>query len=777
MIIASQTCPQDSIATETITRFADFILGYCEGHAAIRMLRESGTEDGPPWSLYPAIDEHLAGVLQTQASRAYADRRGLFIVPCSIREPGNAKAANIYQTCVIPVDLDEGDIDAQRAHLEYHLGAASLVVASGGLAKNGDDKLHLYWKLTETVSGQALGQIADLRKRIAAAVAADASFDRLTQPIRVPGSVHGKNGVYRPVQIVTDTGQEYDLSELLESASILPRLPDLHPKIELIANRSTNGSVADLQTRRIRSGARDGLTRFAAMSSVMGHWIRLARLGKTSLEEALAAVHDHNLTLIDPPWSTERADREFSALLEKDKVANSQAWAKQTLEDGNTTSFEELAPEHSEDSLASAFIQTHGQNLRFVVPWGKWLCWDGKVWLPDERHSVRDLVRRICRAGTLGLKSNEARRIASRKTIAAVEAIAVTDPDVASHPSDWDTAATLLNTPDGIVDLETGELLLHNREALITNMASASPGSSCSRWLAFLEEITGGDQDLIQYLSRVCGYCLTGETNEQVFFFLYGSGANGKSVFVRTISCILGSYAATAPLETFMASRNASHPTDLAGLRGKRLITVSETEPGRAWAESRIKTITGGDPIRARFMHRDFFEFTPTFKLMFVGNHRPQLSGISEAMRRRLHLIPFTITIPSERRDPHLSSTLDEELNGIFGWMIQGLADWRRIGLSPPSSVLDASDAYFQDEDLVGQWIAECCLTEAQQRASSKGLFASWSSWAESVGSEKGSQKTLGEDLRGRGFEPSRTSRGRFWKGIGLRAGNPGCAE
>ncbi len=777
MNIAPQTCPQAAIAPEAIARFVNLILGYCEGHAAIRMLRETGTEDGPPWSLYPTIDENLASVLQAQASRAFADRRGLYIVPCSIREPGNAKAANIYQTCVIPVDLDEGDINAKRAHLEYHLGAASLVVASGGLTNNGEDKLHLYWKLTEPASDLALGQITDLRKRLAAAVAADASFDKLTQPIRVPGSVHGKHGVSRPVQIVTETGREYDLAELLESANTLPNLPGLQPKFELIAHRSTSGSLPDLQTRRVRSETRDGVTRFDAMSSVIGHWVRLARFGKTSLDEALAAVHDHNVALIDPPWSTDRVDREFSALLKKDKVANSQAWAEQSCEEGNRTSFEELAPEHSEDSLASTFIQTHGQNLRFVVSWGKWFCWDGKVWRPDERHLVRDLVRRICRAGTLGLKSGEARRIASRKTIAAVEAIAVTDPVVTSHPSDWDSAASLLNTPDGIVDLETGELLLHNRAALITNMASVSPGSSCSRWLAFLEEITGGDQDLIQYLSRVCGYCLTGETNEQVFFFLYGSGANGKSVFVRTISGILGSYAATAPLETFMASRNASHPTDLAGLRGKRLITVSETEPGRAWAESRIKTITGGDPIRARFMHRDFFEFTPTFKLMFVGNHRPQLSGISEAMRRRLHLIPFTITIPSERRDPHLSSTLDEELNGIFGWMLQGLADWQRIGLSPPSSVLDASDAYFQDEDLVGQWITECCLIEAQQRTSSKGLFASWSSWAESVGSEKGSQKTLGEDLRGRGFEPSRTSRGRFWKGIGLRTGNPGCAE
>ena len=195
--------------------------------------------------------------------------------------------------------------------------------------------------------------------------------------------------------------------------------------------------------------------------------------------------------------------------------------------------------------------------------------------------------------------------------------------------------------------------------------------------------------------------------------FLHGSGANGKSVFVQAISQVMGTYAATAPLSSFMAARTDAHPTDIAGLVGKRLVSVTETEPGRAWAESRIKTITGGDPVRARFMNRDFFEFSPTFKLLVAGNHRPRLTGVGEAMRRRLHLVPFTVTIPAERRDKHLLERLLEERDGILGWMIEGHASWRELGLAPPESVLRSVEEYFLDEDMVGQWIEERCVTGA----------------------------------------------------------------
>ena len=233
-----------------------------------------------------------------------------------------------------------------------------------------------------------------------------------------------------------------------------------------------------------------------------------------------------------------------------------------------------------------------------------------------------------------------------------------------------------MNTPAGIVDLRTGDSRPHRREDYCTKITAVAPGGDCPRWHEFLERITDGDNELQHYLRRAVGYGLTGLTQEQVFFFLYGTGANGKSVFLNTVSRLVGDYHATAPMEAFTASHTDRHPTELAGLRGARLVTAVETEEGRRWNESRIKVLTGGDPIAARFMRQDFFTFVPQFKLLVVGNHKPGLRNVDEAIRRRLHLVPFTVTIPPEERDEQLSEKLKEEWPGILGWAIEGAAEW-----------------------------------------------------------------------------------------------------
>jgi P4 family phage/plasmid primase-like protien len=205
------------------------------------------------------------------------------------------------------------------------------------------------------------------------------------------------------------------------------------------------------------------------------------------------------------------------------------------------------------------------------------------------------------------------------------------------------------------------------------------------------------DGQAIEFESRALGHysaasnagseAATGVTSEHALFFLYGTGANGKSVFVNTVAAILGAYATNAPMDTFMAVHGERHPTDMAGLRGARLVTSIETEQGRRWAESRLKALTGGDKISARFMRQDFFEFIPQFKLVVAGNHKPSIRTIDEAMRRRLHLVPFTVTIPSKRRDRTLPERLLAERDGILAWAVQGCLEWQRIGLQPPPAV------------------------------------------------------------------------------------------
>jgi putative DNA primase/helicase len=289
-------------------------------------------------------------------------------------------------------------------------------------------------------------------------------------------------------------------------------------------------------------------------------------------------------------------------------------------------------------------------------------------------------------------------------------------------------------------------------------------------WDAFLERVTNNEVTLQQYLQRVAGYSLTGLTREHALFFLYGKGANGKSTYISAITACVGEYHTTAPIETFTASNSERHPTDLAGLCGARLVTAVETEEGRRWAENKIKTLTGGDKISARFMRQDFFEFVPQFKLTIAGNYKPGLRSVDEAIRRRFNLVPFTVTIPVEERDPEFGEKLVPELPGIMAWMIDGCLEWQRMGLVAPPIVTEATAEYLESEDAIAAWIEEAGEFDANAWESRGSLYASWAGWAKQSGEHAGSLKDfLGKLENKAGVTPQRRkSGGRGFLGLRL---------
>ena len=273
--------------------------------------------------------------------------------------------------------------------------------------------------------------------------------------------------------------------------------------------------------------------------------------------------------------------------------------------------------------------------------------------------------------------------------------------------------------------------------------------------------------ELQDFLQRVCGYSLTGITIEDALFFFYGRGGNGKSVFLKTIAGILGDFHKTASMEMFTVSHNERHPTDLAMLRGARLVTAIETEEGKRWDESKLKALTGGDPIAARFMRQDFFEYTPQFKLLVAGNHRPAIRTVDEAIRRRMNLIPFTVTIAKKDRDPNLADKLKGEWPGILRWMIEGCLAWQQQGLQPPPAVTEATDRYLQAEDVMQTWLDDCCECGPNFEDTITNLWAGWKAWAEKTGEFVGSKRKFGERLDDKEFRRNRTNRARNY--IGLR--------
>lgn len=436
-------------------------------------------------------------------------------------------------------------------------------------------------------------------------------------------------------------------------------------------------------------------------------------------------------------------------------------------------------PEFSDEALALRFAAAHAQDLRYVEPWKRWLEWDGARWRIEETLRAFDLARALCRQASAEAKAQRktkiAAAVASKKTVAAVESLARADRRLAATPLQWDRDPDLLNTPGGTVDLRTGRKRDARREDYITKRTAVAAGGECARWRLFLERVTGGDRELERFLQRIAGYAATGSTQEHALFFLYGTGANGKSVFVNTLVGVLGDYAITAATETFAAGSGNRHPTELARLRGARLVSATETESDQRWGEARIKALTGGDRVTARFMKQDFFEFVPEFKLVIAGNHKPALRGVDEGIRRRMNLVPFTVTIPLEERDEKLYDALKDEWPGILQWALDGCAEWQGEGLAQPEAVRAATEQYIADEDAIGQWLADRCIVRPTYYTTVADLYASWRAWADKAGEFIGSQKRLSQALQDRGLTPRRQSgTGRHgFDGIGLQVAAP----
>lgn len=430
-----------------------------------------------------------------------------------------------------------------------------------------------------------------------------------------------------------------------------------------------------------------------------------------------------------------------------------------------------LGPDITEDGLALDFTARTTDLLRFCATLGGWMVHHGACWQKDEtrepyRHA-RALVRDIAQRTALSPKQYT--KLRSATTVNAIVSLASSDQVHAITQDAFDADPWLLNTPGGVVDLRTGALRPNNPDDYCTKVTVAAPGGDAPRWRQFLHEVTGGDAALVAYLHRLVGYWLTGATTEHALVFVYGTGGNGKSVFLNTVLQLLGSYGRQAPMSLFEAKPHDGHPTELAMLRGARLVVATETEEGRSWAESRIKVMTGGDPITARFMHRDFFTYVPQFKPVIAGNHRPRFRNPDEAIRRRLHLVPFTQRFTEPDRD--LPTRLQAEAGGILAWAIEGCLQWQRMGLQPPDVVRLATDEYLEQEDSVGAWLTECCDTDPNGWCATAVLWESWEHWATARGEFVGSQKRLAERLAARGFSNAKDRTGSRRGFRGLRIG------
>ena len=431
---------------------------------------------------------------------------------------------------------------------------------------------------------------------------------------------------------------------------------------------------------------------------------------------------------------------------------------------------------------ARRLVERHGRDLRYVPAWKCWQVWDGQRWGRDDTGEV---VRRAKETATSMLAEASAGADEDRRKVLAKHALktegdpriramislAASEPGIPVSPADMDTDALLLNVSNGTLELRTCELRAHRREDLLTKLVPVAydPEALSPTWLSFLQRSMDGDVAMVEFLQMAAGYSLTGSTSEQVCFIGHGSGANGKSTFVRTLTDLGADYATWTPTQTLLARQGERIDNDLARLRGARMVVAVETSGGRRLAEALVKQLTGGDRVTARFLFGEFFEFTPQFKLWLMTNHRPEIRGTDHAIWRRIRLIPFTVTIPPAEQDPELPEKLRAEFPGILRWAVEGCRIWRKEGLGTPMPVLDATAAYRATMDQIGSFLRECCEQEAEAKVGATELYKAYLAWCESNRESEQSQRRFGEGLAERGFKTERNSVTNRIVRVGLR--------
>jgi putative DNA primase/helicase len=433
---------------------------------------------------------------------------------------------------------------------------------------------------------------------------------------------------------------------------------------------------------------------------------------------------------------------------------------------------------------AERLVSKCGDDIRYCHQRGRWLLWTGDHWKWDEtkaierkaKLTVRSILSEAMKTDNNRVKDvgKHAIRSENLTRFRAMITLAQSEKGIPVLFRELDVDPWLIHLRNGTLDLRTGELREPRRVDMITRLIDVNydRAAPCPVWINFLSQVMSGNQALITFLQRAVGYSLTGDIREQVLFFLYGRGANGKSTFIETITGLFGPYSKHTRPETFMAKKTDGPSNDLAELDGVRMVAAVELEEGRRLAEVLAKQVSGGDTMKARYLFQEFFEFRPQFKLWLCGNHKPRIHGTDHAIWRRIRLIPWTVTIPDDKQDKDLTMKLKAEWPGILVWAVEGCLDWQKNGLLAPDEVMAATADYRKEMDVLGDFFDACVTVEAGASVPAKDLYEAYCKFLDDNGEnirERLGKKKFNQRVADRGHD-SYTGPGRrlIWIGIGL---------
>jgi putative DNA primase/helicase len=439
----------------------------------------------------------------------------------------------------------------------------------------------------------------------------------------------------------------------------------------------------------------------------------------------------------------------------------------------------------TEDAQAKAFVDSWVGDMKYVAENDQWYFFNGVFWEQVNKLKVIESARQLNRSTAHLMNNKEQKKkqqLSSRRFSQQVEAYARGDKRCLLALEELDKDPMLLGTPDGIIDLCTGQYITMGLKPYVTMTTAVPPAvaaneQSCPLFLQFMDEFTCGDPALKRFLLQYAGYCLTGDMREQCLIFLYGDGDNGKSVFISLLRWLLKDYAMNAAVDLFVTTSVGKHATGFADLHRRRCVIANETQEGQTLRMDKIKQITGQDAMRANYMRRDNFEFLPVCKLVMFGNHKPNLPDVGKAVRKRIRMVPCNLRLAEGQMDRDLFAKLQKEGAGILRALIVGCRDWQANGLVVPHCVDEQTDRYFYNQDHFGQWFEESCEEDRKFKVTSAAVWQSWVDWTDQKKSKTGTEAELTDRLEARGFErldhvplpDGRRPRG--WKGFRLRVG------
>ena len=716
------------------------------------------------------------------------NNRGAGIFVARNQFSGSRKVANLSRVRGVHADMDSASVE-QIAELRAQL-APTIVVRSSD-----ETKLHLYWQLQvddalDAAEAKAINQL------LARQFGADSAAVDVARLLRLPGFRHmkGRMNGYTPVVQAEFPGHLYSAHELrtafpvaaqeavqadqqpLVVAHHLPPKEDLMEIESRVASRWTELWCGDWQHAVTAAGVVGYPSQSEADLALAGHIARAAvglGLSGEQLASAVEAVFSRSGLGASDKWQNRPTYRQgtIRKSLQGAPVGISRHEVALKLDS------------HGDVRTGRAFADLARFRFKYVKSEGTWLQWVQQRWSPCKKEEEVAFAKRVCQEMVAAASAEFARDQSKGKKllqdavaahalprIQAMLKLAVSEPDMAANAAELDADPYLLGVENGLVDLRHGHHLFNQPNLLVTKYCTAGfrEGSPCPRWQEFLTEVFQGDQDTIDCVQRLLGYTLTGLVTEEVMVICYGHGSNGKSVFSNVIHRILGGYAVTAPPSLLVARRgdDTSPRNDVAALAGARLVSVNELRQGDRLDEQVVKLLAGREPISARFLHQEYFEYMPTFTVWLRTNHKPIITGEDDGIWRRLVLLKFGRQFIEGEKNPHLEQQLMDERDGILHWMIQGARQYLRDGLKLSAAMQAELHQYRRDSDLFGEFLNERATLDTASRVDQTHAYQSYRAWCGACGLRPISKKSFTQKMVERGFTEAKSGRTRYYVGL-----------